>query len=233
MFSADNILCAWKMVLLPTKDCLTPPQQKNKQTKRKVFFPPTLPPTRWHICSLQSTTGPPSLWPVAMLFHLPCWYRGLHAGRLQLGSQSFSIYQRTPHTHTFPAGRTHYHLQHQFRDIAFPDHPCPHLFPPALHIFLFLSAQKGYLKRTIENKQTKKNRYCGHGSLQVREADSAVLLLRPLTWVITLESGKYRPCVTQGIQQIALTKLVMALNSGVRSLGWDPGENSVQFHSGF
>lgn len=52
------------------------------------------------ICSLQPTTDPLSLWPVAMLFHLPCWYRGLHAGRLQLGSQSFSIYQRLPHTHT-------------------------------------------------------------------------------------------------------------------------------------
>lgn len=52
---------------------------------------------------------------------------------------------------------------------------------------------------------------------------------------MTRESGEYRSRVTQGIQQIALTKLVGAFNSKVSSLGWDPGENSncALFHGGF
>lgn len=50
----------------------------------------------------QSTAGPPSLWPVSVLFHLACCYRGLDAGRLQLGSQSFSIYQKPPSVQSQP-----------------------------------------------------------------------------------------------------------------------------------
>src|SRR4029434_9356124 len=65
--------------------------------------------------SMQSTAGPPSLWRVSVLFHLACCYRGLDAGRLQLGSQSFSIYLSsisTAPTHPPPL----------------PPHPPPH--PP-------------------------------------------------------------------------------------------------------
>lgn len=51
---------------------------------------------------LQSTAGPPSLWSVSMLFHLACCYRGLGAGRLQLASQSFSIYLSSPLPHLPP-----------------------------------------------------------------------------------------------------------------------------------
>lgn len=51
---------------------------------------------------LQSTAGPPSLWSVSMLFHLACCYRGLGAGRLQLASQSFSIYLSSPCPHLPP-----------------------------------------------------------------------------------------------------------------------------------
>lgn len=51
---------------------------------------------------LQSTTGPPSLWSVSMLFHLACCYRGLSTGRLQLASQSFSIYLSSPRPHLPP-----------------------------------------------------------------------------------------------------------------------------------
>lgn len=51
---------------------------------------------------LQSTAGPPSLWSVSMLFHLACCYRGLGAGRLQLASQSFSIYLSSPRPHLPP-----------------------------------------------------------------------------------------------------------------------------------
>lgn len=51
---------------------------------------------------LQSTAGPPSLWSVSMLFHLACCYRGLGAGRLQLASQSFSIYLSSPRSHLPP-----------------------------------------------------------------------------------------------------------------------------------
>lgn len=65
------------------------------------LFPPPLltlvlslsPSLLCSISSLQSTAGPPSPRPVNVLFHLACCYRGLRAGRLQLGSQSFSIYQ--------------------------------------------------------------------------------------------------------------------------------------------
>lgn len=70
-----------------------------------------------------STAGPPSLRPVSMLFHLACCYRGLDAGRLQLGSQSFSIYQSaptSPHTHipvppfpTPPPQLFHFQYPHQ------------------------------------------------------------------------------------------------------------------------
>lgn len=63
-------------------------------------------------------------------------------------------------------------------------------------------------------------------AFKLEEAARAVLLLRPLSPVMTRESGGYRSRVTQGIQQIALTKLVEAINSKVSSLGWDPGENS-------
>lgn len=52
---------------------------------------------------------------------------------------------------------------------------------------------------------------------------------------MTRESGEYRSRVTQGIQQIALTKLVGGFNSKVSSLGCYPGENSncALFHGGF
>lgn len=65
-------------------------------------FPSPLPPSSPPLAPPQSTAGPPSLRPVSVLFHLACCYRGLDAGRLQLGSQSFSIYQspRLPPTHT-------------------------------------------------------------------------------------------------------------------------------------
>lgn len=70
------------------------------------------------ISSLQSTAGPPSPRPVNVLFHLACCYRGLGAGRLQLGSQSFSIYQSPlplcllsfP---LFPPTADHTHCPHQ------------------------------------------------------------------------------------------------------------------------
>ena len=76
------------------------------------------------ISSPQSTAGPPSLRPVNVLFHLACCYRGLDAGRLQLGSQSFSIYQSPPPSvHPSSAGHTHYPRQHQSRHTAIPHHP--------------------------------------------------------------------------------------------------------------
>lgn len=69
----------------------------------------------------QSAADPPSLWSVSMLFHLACCYRGLGAGRLQLASQSFSIYLSSPRPHfpplrlaLAPAGinpHTHTHTQ--------------------------------------------------------------------------------------------------------------------------
>lgn len=46
----------------------------------------------------------------------------------------------------------------------------------------------------------------------------AVLLLRPLSLVMTQESVEYRSHVTQGIQQIALTKLVGPLIAGLAAL---------------
>lgn len=72
-------------------------------------------------------------------------------------------------------------------------------------------------------------------AFKIEEAARAVLLLRPLSSVMTRESGEYRSCVTQGIQQIALTKLVGAFNSKVSSLGWGPGENAncSPLHGGF
>lgn len=65
------------------------------------LIPLPLPPSSPPLAPPQSTAGPPSLRPVSVLFHLACCYRGLDAGRLQLGSQSFSIYQSPrlpPHT---------------------------------------------------------------------------------------------------------------------------------------
>lgn len=142
--------------------------------------------------------GPPSLWPVEMLFNLACWYRGLHAGRLQLGIQSFSIYRRPPHTHThpfthrdthtFPDDHTHYPLQHQFRDIAIPGHPPP---PPVPFRLSYLPLLNGRENLSQKHHIKKKQRYCGCGRIQGREADSVVLLLRPLTVVMTRESRKY------------------------------------------
>lgn len=70
------------------------------------LIPLPLPPSSPPLAPPQSTAGPPSLRPVNVLFHLACCYRGLDAGRLQLGSQSFSIYQSPrlppPHTHSLP-----------------------------------------------------------------------------------------------------------------------------------
>lgn len=70
------------------------------------LIPLPLPPSSPPLAPPQSTAGPPSLRPVSVLFHLACCYRGLDAGRLQLGSQSFSIYQSPrlpPPTHTLLA----------------------------------------------------------------------------------------------------------------------------------
>ena len=168
--------------------------------------------------SPQSTAGPPSLRPVSVLFHLACCYRGLDAGRLQLGSQSFSIYQSPPPSVPPPPTATLTTLAsinpetEQFL-IASPPNTPP-LFPPAFHIFLFPSAQK----ILPTSPETKKKKYCCNGSISVREAARAVLLLRPLSLVMTQESGEYRSCVTQGIQRIALTKLVGPLIARLAAL---------------
>lgn len=55
-------------------------------------------------------------------------------------------------------------------------------------------------------------------AFKLEEAARAVLLLRPLSPVMTRESGEYRSRVTQGIQQIALTKLVGALIARLAAL---------------
>lgn len=68
----------------------------NVNVPPQFLAPALLPSSLCAISSLQSTAGPPSLRPVSVLFHLACCYRGLDAGRLQLGSQSFSIYQHSP-----------------------------------------------------------------------------------------------------------------------------------------
>lgn len=103
------------------------------------------------IFSLQSTAGPPSLRPVSVLFHLACCYRGLDAGRLQLGSQSFSIYQSPP---LLPQPATLTTLASINPDTSHPSVPShlPYLF--------FRSAQKILLA----SPETKK-KYCGSGSI--------------------------------------------------------------------
>lgn len=123
-------------------------------------FPSPLPPSSPPLAPPQSTAGPPSLRPVSVLFHLACCYRGLDAGRLQLGSQSFSIYQspRLPptHTHSLPPPfslphlslYTHYPHQRQSRQHSNPSsHRCrtnlhTPLLPPTFHIFHFDQRRK-------------------------------------------------------------------------------------------
>lgn len=106
--------------------CLkSPPSSPPYPRSLPPFSPsrPSPPP------SLQSTAGPPSLRPVSVLFHLACCYRGLGAGRLQLGSQSFSIYQRPPSppllrflpSLSLPSSAPP--SQHQSRHIAVPQTP--------------------------------------------------------------------------------------------------------------
>lgn len=121
----------------------------------------------------------------------------------------------------------------QFLITPMPNTPPPSSVP-SHQPYLPPSISAENLARMPQDKK-KREKYCGSGSIQVREAASAVLLLRPLSLVMTQESGEYRSCVTQGIQQIALTKPVGAFNSKVSSLGWYPGENSncALFHGGF
>ena len=63
-------------------------------------------------------------------------------------------------------------------------------------------------------------------AFKLEETAKAVLLLRPLSPVMTLERGEYRSRVTQGIQQIALTKLVGgaggALIARLAAFRWGP-----------
>lgn len=142
MSSAGNGLCMCvyvsihKLYLLPaTTSHLSLPDTSVHWNKRERlhhhYSPPLLlSPLSLSLSSLcaisstQSTAGPPSLRPVSVLFHLACCYRGLDAGRLQLGSQSFSIYQSPPPSvHPSSAGHTHYPRQHQSRHAAIPHHP--------------------------------------------------------------------------------------------------------------
>lgn len=155
-----------------------------------------------------------------MLFHLACCYRGLGAGRLQLASQSFSIYLSSPrprfpplllaptginpHAHTWPFVRPSFHFS-----------------PPSTPSSLFRLARK-----FSSRAQRQKRNIVSGEAFKSEEAAWVVLLLRALSPPMTPESGEYRSLVTQSILQIALTKLVEAFNSKVSSLGKGPGENS-------
>ncbi len=185
---------------------------------------------------LQSTAGPPSLWSVSMLFHLACCYRGLGAGRLQLASQSFSIYLSSPCPHLppprlalAPVGiNPHAHTYSHLSD------------PPSISLLLHLSpslpSSLFRLARKCSSRAQRQKRNIVSGeAFKLEEAARVVLLLRALSPPMTPESGEYRSLVTQSIQQIALTKLVEAFNSKVSSLGGGPGEKSnwAPLHGGF
>lgn len=126
------------------------------------LFPPPPPSSFSPFAPPQSTAGPPSLRPVSMLFHLACCYRGLDAGRLQLGSQSFSIYQSPPPPPSLqpPTLTTLTRATQQClitSQPSMPPYPPP---PPALsHPPLLISVEN--LALTPQDKK----RYCGGGSI--------------------------------------------------------------------
>lgn len=167
---------------------------------------------------LQSTAGPPSLWSVSMLFHLACCYRGLGAGRLQLASQSFSIYLSSPRPHLPPPRLA-------LAPVGINPHAHTHTAICQTHL-PFLSSSTSSLPSSLfrlarkfssQARRQKRNIVSGE-AFKLEEAARVVLLLRALSPPMTPESREYRSLVTQSIQKIALTKLVEAFNSKVSSL---------------
>lgn len=229
---AHNSLCVYTLALFTTKSpfSLLPDTVK---CKRSPTIPCSHSPPFFSLCRLLSAIyRRPSISPACQrAFSFGLLLQG--ARRWQITTRQpviFNLSAPPPRPPSSSAGHTHFPRQHQFRHSNSPP-PLPVPSHPPIS-----SSFDQHRKFCSEApRQKKRTKYCGNGSIQVREAASAVLLLRPLSLVMTQESGKYWSRVTQGIHQIALTKLVVAFNSKVSSLGWDPGEksNCALFHGGF